>query len=98
MREELELSKERLETRLGGSVEALAYPGGKITAEVRRAVAAAGYACGMTTERGINRADDEPYMLKRINVWNGTTLGPHGSFSRPRLAYNLRRPPRRHAA
>ncbi len=88
-REEIAGSKQDLETRLGRAASAFAYPGGRVSGAVRQWVREAGYACAMTTEPGINRTSDDPYALKRINVWNGTMTNGNGRFWAPQFAFKL---------
>ena len=88
-REEIIGSKQDLEAHLGQAASAFAYPGGRVNGAVKRWVQEAGYACAMTTEPGINRADDDPYALKRINVWNGTVTSGNGRFWAPQFAFKL---------
>lgn len=90
-RRELSESRQEIERQLGHPVDCFAYPGGKLTAEVRRWVADAGYRLGMTTTRGVNRDGEPPLLLKRVSVWNGSASAGRESFSRARLAFTLRR-------
>ena len=89
VRDELRVSREELEKRLGEEVLDFAYPGGRITVDVRRWVREAGYRCGLTTQPGINSAGDEPFALRRIDIWNGSVSGYGSSFSGARLAVKL---------
>jgi hypothetical protein len=72
--QEIAGSKERLEQLLGHEVRFFCYPFGDQTPEVRAEVRQAGYlgACG------IEQAENEPFLLHRIDVtrtgWLGTLL------------------------
>jgi len=66
-------SKAACETLLGGPVAAFAYPYGDVDAEVRTAVAGAGFACGCATTNGPATASSDIFALPRIQVldWDG---------------------------
>ncbi len=68
--EEIVDSKGVLERRLGVPIRHFAYPNGQpadMTPDVIRYVEAAGYATATTTVRGINRATEPRWALKRID-------------------------------
>ncbi|MDX1389646.1 MAG: polysaccharide deacetylase family protein, partial [Acidobacteriota bacterium] len=89
VRDELRVSRRDIEERLGEEVLDFAYPGGRITGDVRRWVREAGYRCGLTTEPGINGDGDEPFALRRIDMWNGSVSGYGETFSGAHLAVKL---------
>jgi peptidoglycan/xylan/chitin deacetylase (PgdA/CDA1 family) len=89
VRRELSGSKREIEERAGHPVHAFAYPGGKLTPDAPRWVQEAGYRCAFTAQRGINSQRDAAFLLKRVNLWNGTAGGVGGSFSVARLASKL---------
>lgn len=62
---ELGSSRAALAELLGRSVEAFAYPMGGWDRRVRAAAARAGYAVGVTTDRGANGARRDPLALRR---------------------------------
>src|SRR5216684_7962518 len=70
---EILASKAACETLLGGPVAAFAYPYGDVDAEVRTAVAGAGFACGCATTNGPATASSDIFALPRIQVldWDG---------------------------
>ncbi len=89
VKDELRVSRRDIEERLGEEVLDFAYPGGRITVDVRRWVREAGYRCGLTTEPGINGDGDEPFALRRIDMWNGSVSGYGDTFSGAHLAVKL---------
>jgi peptidoglycan/xylan/chitin deacetylase (PgdA/CDA1 family) len=89
VRDELRTSREEIEKRLGVEVRDFAYPGGRITRDVRRWVREAGYRCGLTTEPGVNGNGDEPFALRRIDMWNGSVTGYGETFSGAQVAVKL---------
>jgi peptidoglycan/xylan/chitin deacetylase (PgdA/CDA1 family) len=89
VRDELRTSREEIEKRLGVEVRDFAYPGGRITPDVKRWVREAGYRCGLTTEPGVNGDGDEPFALRRIDMWNGSVTGHGETFSGAQVAVKL---------
>ncbi len=65
-------SRRALEDLIGAEVGTFAYPYGEFTARERQAVAAAGYAFGVTTDRGPLRIAEDPYAVRRIPVFPNT--------------------------
>ena len=65
---ELEQSKATLETRLGSSVDAFAYPNGNWSVETRNAVERAGYRCAFTVEAGSNDHLTDRFLLRRASI------------------------------
>src|SRR5437773_3897978 len=64
---ELNESGSRLEFMLGHRVEQFCYPNGAHDARVEQAVAAAGYRCVVTTDRGMNSRWCDLMALRRID-------------------------------
>jgi peptidoglycan/xylan/chitin deacetylase (PgdA/CDA1 family) len=67
-RSEIVGSKAACEALLGAPVAAFAYPYGDLDAEVRAAVAGAGFACGCATTNGPATAASDIFALPRIQV------------------------------
>jgi peptidoglycan/xylan/chitin deacetylase (PgdA/CDA1 family) len=65
-REEIEISKNVLETNLGKTVEHFAYPIGGFSGTIKEIVRNAGYASACTTNRGYDRTNRDVYELNRI--------------------------------
>ena len=66
MRWELSASRERLESVLNRPVTLFCYPNGSYDERTRRAVAAAGYECAVTTKPFLNEAGGDPLTLSRV--------------------------------
>jgi peptidoglycan/xylan/chitin deacetylase (PgdA/CDA1 family) len=85
LREEVCASKKRLEDRFGVEVTDFCYPYGACDERVRDAVAEAGYRTATTTQFGLVRAGDDPFMLRRVLVRH-RSLAPKNLFRRVTLA------------
>lgn len=72
--DEISTSKSRLEDALGKPIEYFAYPYGKFSDPVRDLVAAAGYRAACSTRSGFNRRGEDPYLLRRIDVFGTDRL------------------------
>lgn len=68
-RDEISSSKSSLEDALGKPVDYFAYPFGRFSEPVRDLVAGAGYRAACSTRSGFNRAGEDPYLLRRIDVF-----------------------------
>ena len=79
--EELRESKQAIETKLGVTVTAFAYPNGSWDERIRSLVKRAGYECAFTTQRGWHGHRDDPYSVKRIMIHEGVVTGRDGRFS-----------------
>jgi peptidoglycan/xylan/chitin deacetylase (PgdA/CDA1 family) len=73
LKEELADSKTTLEELCGGEIISFCYPAGRNNAEVREAVAAAGYQNATTTQGGRAAMDDDIFALKRLRINRGDT-------------------------
>jgi peptidoglycan/xylan/chitin deacetylase (PgdA/CDA1 family) len=62
----LEDGRAQLEQVAGQPLKMLAYPHGRADAREARAVRAAGYMCAFTGRPAAVRADDDPFLLGRI--------------------------------
>lgn len=70
---ELHESQRRLSDELGASVVTFAYPNGRAADyndAVKGVLKECGYLCAVTTERGVNRLDNDPFELKRGQPWD----------------------------
>lgn len=73
-KDEIRSSKARLEDSLGNPVDYFAYPFGKFSDPVRDLVAGAGYRAACSTRSGFNRPGEDPYLLRRIDVFGTDRL------------------------
>jgi len=71
---ELDESKQVLQDMLGKPVHYFAYPYGLYNATVRDAVEASGYRAACSTRAGFNRQGEDPFTLRRIDVFGGDAL------------------------
>lgn len=68
LQDELQRSKQILETNLGTSIEFLAYPYGQFNTQIIAALEQAGYTGACTGEPGLGTTAGNAYKLKRVNV------------------------------
>jgi peptidoglycan/xylan/chitin deacetylase (PgdA/CDA1 family) len=73
--QELQDSKQRLETELNEECILFSYPNGDWSDTTRNGVEKTGYRCAVTQNRGSNQYGTDPYCLKRIEVPYNETLG-----------------------
>lgn len=66
--DDLVLSKNLLEKNLGKSITSLAYPYGEYDEDIEILAKKAGYTQTYTTDVGIMKKTDSPYLIKRMNV------------------------------
>lgn len=66
---EITISKQTIENKLGMSCNFFAYPYGLFTTENRNQVERAGFSLACSTRSGFNSADHDPYVLHRIEVY-----------------------------
>jgi peptidoglycan/xylan/chitin deacetylase (PgdA/CDA1 family) len=74
LRDELYLSKARLEDKLGASVPGVAYPFGYSNAAVREVARAAGYRYGYAVRNGMVDPESDLFRLPRLTVHQSTSL------------------------
>jgi peptidoglycan/xylan/chitin deacetylase (PgdA/CDA1 family) len=80
MAEELEGSKQVLESHLGQPITHFAYPGGQFTAPVVDAVARAGYRFAYTACQ--HGSPQHPALtIERLLLWEGSSVDVDGRFS-----------------
>ena len=71
---ELNDSKAALEDALGSEISSFAYPYGAWDARCASAVRESGYRAACTTRTGWALRDDDPYLLRRLTVFNTDTV------------------------
>jgi len=71
---ELSISKQELENRLGISVQALCYPSGKYNNTTLELMPKLGYKLGFTTKPGRVNLSDNPLELKRVRIPGGMPI------------------------
>jgi len=85
---EISESKKIIEKKTSKKVHVLSYPCGIFNDRLKDAACRLGYECAVTTIRGINNLSDR-YALKRINIWEGTSLSLNGTYAKGYFAYKL---------
>lgn len=65
---DFKVSKELIEENIGTEVVALAYPYGNYSSEIDELAKEAGYKQTYTTDIGVMKKSDSPYLIKRLNV------------------------------
>lgn len=61
-------AKKTLEDRLGSEIDTFAYPYGELSEETRDIVQEAGHSIACSVRPGFNRPNDDPLLLRRIEV------------------------------
>jgi len=85
--EEIEGSRERVVAEIGQPCWAFAYPNGDWCPKIRDLTASAGYTAAFARGPGVWSAQTDPFVIPRINLWEGAVTGIHGRFSRPHFDY-----------
>lgn len=86
--DEVYCSKKIIEQTVERRVIAFSYPTGNISKGIERLLKDAGYEFSVTTRSGVNDLDN-CYALKRINIWQGTSLSSNGGFAKGFFCYKL---------
>jgi peptidoglycan/xylan/chitin deacetylase (PgdA/CDA1 family) len=85
---EIKQSARIIENNCGKRVLAFSYPGGKRDEETEEMVEDAGYKFAVTTRPGVNDLKN-PLVLKRINIWEETSLTEKGKFSKGYFSFKM---------
>jgi peptidoglycan/xylan/chitin deacetylase (PgdA/CDA1 family) len=85
---ELEVSKGEIQTRLGRPCSIFAYPNGDWSIRLRDVVRSAGYQLAFANSPGIWTQDSDPLSIPRVNIWEGSLVGPWGGFSSVAFEYS----------
>ncbi len=67
----------------------ISYPNGSASHTVSMAARQAGYRLGFINTPGLWRVNSDPFLLPRVNLWDGTLVDEHGKFSEKHLEYSL---------
>ncbi len=67
----------------------VSYPNGSASPEVLEAARDAGYRYGFSNTPGVWHSNSEPFLIPRLNVWDGTLVDSQGAFSEKHLEYSL---------
>ncbi len=74
VKDEVRISRQRLEDALGKSADYFAYPYGRYNQIIRDAVKDAGYKAACSTRSGFNSNGIDHFALRRIEVYGGDSL------------------------
>jgi len=82
-------SKAIIERSMNGKVRVFSCPAGLMNVEIQRFVEKGGYEFAVTAaEPGINRMNNR-YHLKRINIWEGTSMSLNGKFAKGYFSFKM---------
>lgn len=70
---EVRQARDALESQVGPAVKAFAYPNGSCNPAVADALRAHGYQLAFTTRAGLVGCDDDPFLLRRVNMQEAAT-------------------------
>lgn len=73
-REEIVRSKSQIETLLGKPCRTFCYPYGSLNQATPNLVKQAGYDLGISTKKGLNTKDTDPFLIRRIAIRNDTVM------------------------
>jgi len=86
--QELQASKTAIEERIA-ECSMLSYPNGDFSPGVQDLVARSGYKRAFINSPGVWRKDDDPFLIPRINLSEGTVTDPNGKFSPLAFEYRV---------
>lgn len=78
---ELGESKRALEAALNRPCTLFAYPNGSWSPEVRELVVKEGFELAFVNSPGVWSSETDPWLIPRVNLWEGSIAGPRGTFS-----------------
>jgi peptidoglycan/xylan/chitin deacetylase (PgdA/CDA1 family) len=88
-RREVADSKHSIESQLGKPCETFAYPNGSWSREARQLVIREGFRQAFVNVPGIWTAGTDPWLIPRVNVWEGSVTDIHGNFSAIVFQYSV---------
>lgn len=86
-RTELVSSKQAVEQALGVECALFAYPNGSWSPGVCELVKEAGYSIAFSNDVGVWTALTDRHLVPRVNIWEGSIVGPSGRFSPAAFTY-----------
>jgi peptidoglycan/xylan/chitin deacetylase (PgdA/CDA1 family) len=86
--QEVKDSRAAIEEHLG-TCSTFSYPNGDFSKEVQEIVASCGYKRAFINCPGVWREQDDPFLIPRINLSEGTVTGPNGHFSPRAFEYRV---------
>jgi peptidoglycan/xylan/chitin deacetylase (PgdA/CDA1 family) len=85
---ELAEAKRQIELILGCPCTLFSYPNGSWSPEIRELVRKDGYTQAFVNDPGIWNSSTDPWLIPRVNIWEGKLTGPSGRFSPVLFQYN----------
>jgi peptidoglycan/xylan/chitin deacetylase (PgdA/CDA1 family) len=85
---ELKQSRSAIRDRLGDTL-LIAYPNGDANELVTQEARRAGYQYGFSNTAGIWNGATDPFLVPRVNLWDGKLTDGKGRFSRDHLEYSI---------
>jgi len=82
-------SKIEIESRLGVPCRMIAYPNGSWSRPVRDIVEQLGYSQAFTNAPGVWRQQTDPFVIPRVNLWEGSLTNAVGEFSAAVFEYTV---------
>jgi len=87
--EEISSSKMEIESQLGVPCAMLAYPNGAWSRPVRDLVERSGYSQAFINTPGVWNPQTDPFLIPRINLWEGSLTNAFGQFSAAVFQYSV---------
>jgi peptidoglycan/xylan/chitin deacetylase (PgdA/CDA1 family) len=81
-RREIEGSKLALEDQIGRETSTFCYPGGFVGGRERTLTEESGYRYGITCEPGLNKAETDPLLIRRVQIDRTDSLGDFAAKAR----------------
>jgi len=74
-------AKREIELTLGCPCTQFTYPNGSWSPAIREIVRENGHSQAFINEPGIWSSSTDPWLIPRVNIWEGSIVGPSGRFS-----------------
>jgi peptidoglycan/xylan/chitin deacetylase (PgdA/CDA1 family) len=88
-RREVADSKHSIESQLGKPCQTFAYPNGSWSREARQLVIKEGFRQAFVNVPGIWTVATDPWLIPRVNVWEGSVTNIYGNFSAIAFQYSV---------
>jgi peptidoglycan/xylan/chitin deacetylase (PgdA/CDA1 family) len=88
-RSEIGDSKIEIESRLGARCGLFAYPNGSWSEPIGALVQELGYSQAFSNSPGIWNPETDPFLIPRVNLWEGSITNYRGNFSPAIFAYSV---------
>lgn len=78
---EIRDAKQKIENRVHCECRLFAYPNGSWSPQIRQLVEQAGYTHAFSNQPGVWTTSTDACLIPRVNIWEGSVVGPSGRFS-----------------